>query len=70
MTLDPDKLKAEIQTAHASIDLRLTELRRQRDEISEEIKVLLVQQKALPVLRTTRTRKSKDEPIDVHVDPV
>lgn len=63
--MDPDQLKREIQTAHESIATRIVELRKQRDEFAEEIRLLLIKQKALPVMRTTRVRKTKDIEIAV-----
>jgi len=57
--MTPQELSQQIAQAHADIEVRLTELRTQKEKINSEIKALLEQQQALPVARTKRAPRSK-----------
>lgn len=57
--MDPKELAKQIAQAHADIEVRLTELRTQKEKINSEIKELLEQQHALPVARTKRAPRAK-----------
>lgn len=57
--MNTEELKASIKQAHEDIEAKLTALRSQKKEISSQIRDLQADQKALPVFRTVRTRKSK-----------
>ena len=57
--MDPKELAQQIAQAHADIEVRLTELRTQKEKINSEIKELLEQQQALPVARTKRAPRKK-----------
>jgi hypothetical protein len=57
--MDPVELAKQIAQAHADIEVRLTELRGQKEKINDEIKDLLAKQMALPVPRTKRAPRKK-----------
>jgi hypothetical protein len=57
--MTPQELSAQIAQAHADIEVRLTELRTQKDAINAEIKSLMQQQQDLPVSRVKRAPRQK-----------
>lgn len=57
--MTPQELAQQIAQAHADIEVRLTELRTQKDAINAEIKSLTKQQMELPVARTKRAPRKK-----------